>query len=250
MSEYDIEAYLKQFYKERIDFFRFKGNCGDSLIWHGSLHLLRNHRITFHNRQPDNAPENEILFIDGGGNFIDLYDDVRSFVRENIDQYRSITLLPHTIMGNKQAALLQSLPSKVTIFCRERVSYEFTKKFANYAKVFLWHDCAFYCDLGRSAPSGRGTLLAFRTDAESTRIKLPANNFDLSKNGYATKPLSDFLSVLRTFNRVDTNRLHIAIAAARLGKEVILYPNSYYKNKAVYEYSLYNYPNVKFIDLG
>jgi hypothetical protein len=52
--------------------------------------------------------------------------------------------------------------------------------------------------------------------------------------------------VLTGCKRVVTDRLHIAIAGALLGLEVELHPNSYYKNRAVYDYSLRRFSNVRF----
>jgi len=54
-----------------------------------------------------------------------------------------------------------------------------------------------------------------------------------------------FLSVIDLFNIVITDRLHIGICAAKLGKEVLLIDNSYRKLSNVYKNSLQQYPNVK-----
>jgi exopolysaccharide biosynthesis predicted pyruvyltransferase EpsI len=57
-----------------------------------------------------------------------------------------------------------------------------------------------------------------------------------------------FLKLVEGATNVFTDRLHIAIFSTILGKNTFLYPNSYYKNKGVYEFSLQKYPNVKFIN--
>ena len=96
-------------------------------------------------------------------------------------------------------------------------------------------------------------LNSFRTDSEKTNYKLPQNNFDIpSKFGalaYTPKTALmiayHILRYLNKFEIINTNRLHIAISGAILGKAVNFYPNSYWKNKAVYLYSLKDqYPNV------
>jgi len=48
----------------------------------------------------------------------------------------------------------------------------------------------------------------------------------------------EFLDYLAAFDKIETNRLHVAIGGSLLGKEVNLYANSYWKNRAVYEASL------------
>jgi exopolysaccharide biosynthesis predicted pyruvyltransferase EpsI len=50
------------------------------------------------------------------------------------------------------------------------------------------------------------------------------------------------------YKKIDTDRLHVAIGATLLEKKVTLFPNSYYKNKAVYDYSLRKFPNISFIE--
>ncbi|MEI4920606.1 hypothetical protein Q8G81_34160, partial [Klebsiella pneumoniae] len=56
------------------------------------------------------------------------------------------------------------------------------------------------------------------------------------------------INFLEEYKVVNTDRLHVAILASLLGKEVNFYPNSYYKNEAVYNYSLFNrYPKTCFI---
>jgi exopolysaccharide biosynthesis predicted pyruvyltransferase EpsI len=46
------------------------------------------------------------------------------------------------------------------------------------------------------------------------------------------------LAYLDQFERVTTNRLHLCILAALLGKEVDFYANSDFKNEAVYKFTI------------
>ncbi len=89
-------------------------------------------------------------------------------------------------------------------------------------------------------------LYCLRTDGERTDIAIPADNVDLSKVfafGVETKPVAtlatrEVLRFLSRFDEIHTNRLHMAISAALLGKAVKFYPNSYFKCRAVYDYSM------------
>lgn len=92
----------------------------------------------------------------------------------------------------------------------------------------------------------RGRVLpAMRTDAERTGEALPGN-VDVSRVfEYGVSPVSRareatvfLLAYLDQFDRIVTNRLHIGILAALLQKEVDFHPNNYFKNKAVYEFSM------------
>jgi exopolysaccharide biosynthesis predicted pyruvyltransferase EpsI len=87
----------------------------------------------------------------------------------------------------------------------------------------------------------------FRSGPEKTDIEIPDDNIDLSivfalgigetTSFYASFKFLNFINKCR---KVKTNRLHICIAGALLGKEVFFYPNNYFKNRAVFEYSMKN----------
>lgn len=47
-----------------------------------------------------------------------------------------------------------------------------------------------------------------------------------------------FLDFIARYDWIETDRLHVCIGAALLGKTVIFHPNSYFKNEAVYRHSL------------
>jgi len=99
-------------------------------------------------------------------------------------------------------------------------------------------------------------LNAFRKDLEGTSSGFPCDNVDLSDllshwapsetvTYYVTHRI---LRAINHFRTVRTDRLHVCIAAAKLGKTVEFYPNKYYKCEAVYQYSMKDYyPNVHWI---
>ena len=70
----------------------------------------------------------------------------------------------------------------------------------------------------------------------------------MTERNFIDKYVEKFETIVSSFTKINTNRLHVAIMGALYGREVNLYPNSYYKNKEVYEYSIKNkFSNVKFI---
>ena len=89
-------------------------------------------------------------------------------------------------------------------------------------------------------------LNAFREDVEKTDIELPSDNLDISalfelsscEPDLAKLSTSRFLSFIEQFDEVNTNRLHVGIAAAELGKKVNLYGNNYFKIRAIYDFSI------------
>jgi len=230
MPELDLRKFLDQYKGTEVDFFRFPGNYGDSLIWHGTMKLLDGLDIQVNEVTSVEERNHPTLLIDGGGNLVDYYHDVRDFLASAKDVYPEIVILPHTIAGEKQAGLLQALKRNVTIFCREKVSHQFVSKHANTCNVFLWHDTAFYNDLTPS-PSGEGSLNAFRQDVESIQEDFPSNNIDISRDGYAKKPLDAFLRAIKPYAEINTDRLHVAIAATLLGSKLICFLTHITKTK-------------------
>jgi exopolysaccharide biosynthesis predicted pyruvyltransferase EpsI len=89
-------------------------------------------------------------------------------------------------------------------------------------------------------------LNCFRNDIEKSEIDIPKNNLDLSvilaygteNEGNASYASFRLLKFIKKFEEVRTNRLHIAIAGALLGKQVKFYPNNYYKCEAIYNFSM------------
>ena len=61
---------------------------------------------------------------------------------------------------------------------------------------------------------------------------------------FATNIMFEFLDHFQT---IQTDRLHVAIVSALLGKNVILSDNNYGKVSGVYYQTLYKFPNVKLI---
>jgi len=166
MKELDLKLYLEKFKNQDVDFYRFPGNYGDSLIWHGTKNLFSELNIKTKAVDVSFPVYNKTLIIDGGGNFNDYYSDIRIFLIKKGNLYDEIIMLPHTIFGKKQIEILDNLESNVTVFCREKISADFVSKNAKKASVYLWHDCAFY-NTFKSEKKGKGTLNTFRTDRES-----------------------------------------------------------------------------------
>jgi len=246
MKELDLKKFLKIYQNKSVDFHRFPGNYGDSLIWHGTKKLLSSLNITEEYVEINSSKHNNTLLIDGGGNFVDYYSDIRNFLLKKPSLYDEIIIFPHTIFGERQVKILNNISSKLTVFCREKITANYLEGKVKRGNLYLWHDCAFYNKFTKKS-RGKGALNAFRLDKESNMNELPSTNKDISFKGYATKPLDEYISAILPYQQINTDRLHVAICATLLGKQVKLYPNNYYKNKAVFDYSLKNYSNIEFL---
>lgn len=250
--ELDPAVFLQDMRGVAVDFFRVSGNWGDALIAEACVQMFRELGIPFHEKlrlEPQGKPGSSIAVVKGGGGLIDFYHHNRDHLMTIRKKYERIILLPSTIAGIKQQKLLRSMPETATIFCREKQSYDFVKDHWKYAntQLYLWHDTAFQFDYTGFKKEGTGLLTAFRTDQERTMRPLPPDNTDLSLRGNIQTPIAEFLQEIACKHIVHTNRLHVAIAAACLEKEVELHSNAYWKNRAVYEYSLQHFPHVRWM---
>lgn len=99
-------------------------------------------------------------------------------------------------------------------------------------------------------------LNSFRVDQEKSNIEFPHDNLDVSSifafgtdtEAKALYGSYRFLKFINHFSKINTNRLHVAIAGGLLGKKVCLYPNSYFKCEAVYNFSIKQcLPNVRWM---
>jgi len=73
------------------------------------------------------------------------------------------------------------------------------------------------------------------------RRSLVAKHSDISLKGSHLSSVYPFIDSIAKYGIIHTDRLHVAIAGCLLGLEVHLYPNSYFKNKAVYLSSIEGY---------
>jgi len=153
--------------------------------------------------------------------------------------------------------IFTNIKQELHIFCRERTSYDMlcSARFPKNVYVHLSHDTALYLtekDFSFQDRTSSYVLIAPRRDIESAvtwRIeKLPRKVKILFGDITLVPDLASFVNIIANASKVYTDRLHVAILSAILGKETYLYPNCYHKNKGVYEFSLRRFPNVSFID--
>ena len=251
----DIRVFLQRYQHEDIIYIPNPGNAGDSLIAFGTIQLFNELGLRWVFGSATGIYHDKVLFYAGGGNLVGLYDDCKIFLQNNKDNNNRIVVLPHTIKS--EDVLIKSLDSNVILFCRERTSFQYVHRLARHKQnVYLSKDMAFYIqNIDKYKIKQNNTQKvchAFRMDCEQTNISIPDDNIDLSHhlnmpNNTQTniEPVSmRIFEYLSKFDVVRTNRLHICIAGHLLGKTVHFYPNSYYKNKAVYDYSLRDDANV------
>jgi len=215
-----------------------------------------------------------VVLIRGGGYLNDVWREY--YILENVLQsnpYRTIIVGPHSFYFNSNISsqvfseLLNQFRQEIYLFCREEYSYHILSSmiFRRSIQIDLSKDTSFYLSKDDfHCWNGGYDLLSPREGKESIvdwnikKLKQRENGLadHSSESNYKlligdmerVKDFATFTNLVARARRVYTDRLHVAILAGILGKTVFLYPNSYHKNKGVYEFSLRDFTNVKFVD--
>ena len=251
MTQEDVFLqFLRSISGRHVDFFPSPGNAGDGLIAYASYEMFRRYNISVTPRRQEETVDADLVLAGGGGNLVEgRYNQMADIIRRHPHVER-IVLLPHTIVGF--ADILAQTHKNLTVFCREPVSYDLAlASGANRDRTFLSQDMALFLaddHFSEFFQPGSGTLRALRVDGESAKtVPVGPNNIDLSLswNGdlwgsgrfsmYVAKSLAAYLA---RYALVQTDRMHLAILAALLQKQVHLIPNAYFKSEAVFRHSL------------
>jgi exopolysaccharide biosynthesis predicted pyruvyltransferase EpsI len=256
------------------------GKAGDSLIATATYELLQYYHVNYVIPSSPYQLDNALVLYGGGGNLVRFYSDAKKLLAALLKRNNTVVILPHTIRDN--ASLLHSLPPSCLIFCRDPQSYIHVLSNTSQCRVSLAHDLALFFDpkelLAKDSIRNEMTprfarilkeagifiqdidnkaVQCLRVDRERTIVPV-GPNYDLAKMfalgvtpDLAERSAWMLLEFVRLAGRVITNRLHVGIAGAILGKEVSLYDNNYGKVSSVYEHSLRGrFPNVTFNRCG
>jgi len=176
--------------------------------------------------------------VTGGGGwcrpFHGMWPAVLPLVEERFERVMVLPSSVDTSVGVVREVLART---KALVFARERESY---RQLRELCKTDIAHDCAFFFDFEPYRSSGEGLLRAYRTDAESTSGgQVPPDNDDIS---VSCDNLDEWLWRIARHEVVETDRAHVTIAAAMLGKKVRYRPTNYHKVPAIVEYALEGFP--------
>ncbi|SFV38928.1 Exopolysaccharide biosynthesis protein EpsI, predicted pyruvyl transferase [Hyphomicrobium facile] len=271
-----MERFLAEFRGRKVLLIPNEGNGGDCLILASTLAAMSKASIDVQVVDDQTDFKNQTVFLGGGGNLVGIYGGMRRSIKACRHEAARIVLLPHTIRANEK--LIKRLDGRTTIWCRDKRSFEHVSRTNPKIDCRLTHDMAFHCDvedflsdpecnalgspLLEASLRGAGVSLEqlsrlplvrfMRTDKESATSKMESD-LDVSKvfTGVADVETSRlrawcFLKTISVARQVTTDRLHVAIACALLGKECELVDNSYSKNREIYAFSLERFPSISF----
>lgn len=270
----------------------YYSNIGDALIWKGTEDFLSTtsykciYRCSLQTFVYRKLPKNIIIIMMGGGNWGDLYphhNNFRSLILKSYPNHK-IIILPQTvyyenIQNAKKDAIIFRQHKFLTIFARDKYSFNFLKNLHFSNNIKLMPDMAFYINLNwlktMSMPLNGKNLFFKRIDRED-KITNYTNMLELDKYDISDWPLfgiedpmlNHLYSLIQNnkFNNADkyaikiylphrirvgvnfisqykkivTNRLHGAILSILLNKEIVILDNSYGKNSQYYNTWLQN----------
>ena len=219
-------------------FVRGYGNFGDELIWAGVRNLLRDYSYREIGAEDLAEASGHTALICGGGAFCRSFHDIMPKVLAITEaRFEKVIVLPSTFDTSVTAVREALQRTKAIVFARECESY---RRIQALCEARLAHDTAFFFDYGPYRDTGSGILHAFRTDSESLGERpLPLDNDDIS---VTAGTLESWLRIISRHALVRTDRAHVMIAAALLGKEVEFVPGRYFKVPAIADYALRDFP--------
>ena len=284
----DLFEKLSNYKDGVVYYYPNNGNAGDALINMGFYSLAKKYNVSFKVIGIDNVElitDNDFILIAGGGCLVPEWDSTPNFLKKIslLNVKLNLVILPHSVRGVDE--IISNMPEGTIVFCREKYSYNYILEKSNANEVYLEDDIAFYADLNVIKNESnlflppltykniirknfiffhflkskfKKTIFAMRTDKEvnnDVNIKRRLlNDFSLVASfgaGLYLESLytsNNFLKLIDLYDEIHTDRLHVAIGACLLGKKVIIYNNGYYKCKGVYEQSMKDLTNVKFVE--
>lgn len=268
---------LRELSGRRILFHPLPGSAGDSLRHAATYQLFADLKIRFDVLSDSDDAAGETLVIGGGGNFVPQFSSVRKTLLRTARSAREVIVLPQTVRGNED--LIEQLGPSVEIFCRDAESYLHVLAHRSRARAQLAHDMSFLVDperlraaagpeadalLAKRTPSrpierlmsDAGHRFFFRKTRNRTKRICPKSSVDVSlqfktgtKPGEAEVGALALLTYLEGVHELHTERLHVAIAGAMLGKRVYLYDDPLRISGSAYRHSLHaDFPKVQLID--
>lgn len=222
-----------------LTFVRGYGNIGDELIFAGTRELLSGHVYREIEVEQLPASSGGTAVLTGSGAFSREYHEFMPELLAIAElRFDRVIVLPSSFEVAVDAVRAALRHTSATVFAREPVSY---KGIEGLCRARLAHDCAFFFDYAAHRAPGSGTLNAFRTDRERAHDAppLPGDNEDIS---VSCATLDLWLARIGEHAVVRTDRAHVMIAAALMGKEVEFAPSSYFKLDALAAGSLGEFP--------
>lgn len=168
----------------------YYNNIGDTLIWEGSLNFFKQFKhnclysASFSSFYYRKSKHSTPIFLQGGGNFGDLYPLNHNFRKHIIERYPNnpIIILPQSVCYQHQENVTAdeeffAKHTNVTMCARDQISFNFMQEHFPHNKVLLVPDMAFFVNFqkytAQNSTSTSRILFAKRTDKELLNDEWP-----------------------------------------------------------------------------
>jgi exopolysaccharide biosynthesis predicted pyruvyltransferase EpsI len=229
-----------------ITFVRSYGNLGDHLIYAGVRQLLSGMPYKEISARKDlSTAEGHTALAAGGGDWCHAFHSFSPKVLPKLEKkFKNVILLPTTFDPTVPVVRRVLKNTEAVVFAREQNSY---RRIRNLCDAEIAYDTAFFFDYSPYRREGKGVLNAFRVDPETARPQdteslLPEDNNDIS---VTCDSLDEWLWTISRHELIRTDRAHVTVAAALMGKRVEYRASSYFKVPAIVEFALGNVPSVR-----
>jgi GT2 family glycosyltransferase len=212
--------------------------CQDKLNWAGTRALLSSRAYREIDADELARSSGHTALICGSGGFCHPYHEIMPHVLAVAElRFERVIILPSTFDTSVDEVRSSLEHTQAVIFTREQESYSQLQPLCD---ARLAYDCAFFFDYTPYMRTGTGVLHALRTDAESAgEHPIPPTNDDIT---LTAGTLEIWLQNIARHELIRTDRAHVMIAAALLGKTVEFCASSYFKIPAIVDYALPGFP--------
>lgn len=214
----------------RVGYVRTPGNVGDRLIEAAAFQLLRHFGINFSVTRPPARAGFDELVLPGGGSMGSFYAVNQRIREQAMASGLPVSVLPQSFITPEHFAYAR-------VFVRERASLD------------LRSDALLAPDLALGFEMPRHWRLALGLDARWRRRPDLGEGLWLRRDreglfagvrsagdpAARCRTAFGYLRLAARHTHVITDRLHFAIAALLCGRRATLLPNSYFKNRSMYE---------------
>ena len=175
----------------------------------------------------------DTAIISGGGSWCKPFHAMPGFLSAVESRFSRVIVFPSSFDVEEPTVRQALAQTRAVIFARERTSYEQIRELC---EARLAHDTAFFFDFTAfRTKSQAGLLNVFRQDAEGPGAPLPEDNWDISTE---CDSLDEWLWTISRHELIRTDRAHVIIAGAMMGKQIEYRPSSYHKVSAIIEFGL------------